>query len=417
MRELISQIHDTPHKAVLAVSGAGTQAVAWVMGVAGASRTVLEVVVPYGRLSMSGFLGFEPAQSAAAETARQMARAAFRKARAQLRDDSDNSPPLGLACAAAIATDRPRRGEHRAFVATWSEEGATTHSLRFHKGLRDRAGEEQVVSRLIVSALAAASGLEPDVDLGLTDGDDLEVAHSARSGPLQQLLSGEAEWVTFRPGVHGQPPQMEVEGVAPLALLPGSFSPLHSGHRGLARAAEEALGERPAFELSVVNVDKPPLDPAEIERRLAQFEAGETLVLTAAETFFKKTRLFPGRTFVIGWDTAVRLVAPRYYVSGDQSTSPLPLARGGVREGVEQTSNPETAMLAALAEMWTAGARFVVAGRREGDEFRTLDDVPVPPGFESIFSSIPEVEFRDDVSSSELRERETPGLKREECSG
>ena len=407
MRELISQIHDTPHKAVLAVSGAGTQAVAWVMGVAGASRTILEVVVPYGRLSMSGFLGFEPAQSAAAETARQMARAAYRKARAQLRDDSDNSPPLGLACAAAIATDRPRRGEHRAFVATWSEEGTTTYSLRFHKGLRDRGGEEQVVSRLIVSALAAASGLEPDVDLGLTEGDDLEVARTARSGPLEQLLSGEAEWVIVRPGGHGQAPQMEVEGAAPQALLPGSFSPLHSGHRGLARAAEEALAERPAFEISVVNVDKPPLDPAKIERRLAQFEAGETVVLTAAETFFKKTRLFPGRTFVIGWDTAVRLVASRYYrrdAAGSEATG-------------NRIVNPETAMLAALAEMWTAGARFLVAGRREGDEFHTLDDVPVPTGFESIFSSIPEVEFRDDISSSELRERETPGLKSEECSG
>ena len=407
MRDLISQIHDTPHKAVLAVSGAGTQAVAWVMGVAGASRTVLEVVVPYGRLSMSGFLGFEPEQSAAADTARQMARAAYRKARAQLRDGSDNSPPLGLACAAAIATDRPRRGEHRAFVATWSEEGTTTHSLRFHKGLRDRDGEEQVVSRLIVSALAAASGLQPDVDLGLTEGDDLEVVRTARSGPLEQLLSGEAEWVTVRPGGHGQAPQMEVEGAAPQALLPGSFSPLHSGHRGLAQAAEEALGERPAFEISVVNVDKPPLDPAEIERRLAQFEAGETVVLTAAETFFKKTRLFPGRTFVIGWDTAVRLVASRYYrreAAGSEATG-------------NRIVNPETAMLAALAEMWTAGARFLVAGRREGDEFHTLDDVPVPTGFESIFSSIPEVEFRDDISSSELRERETPGLKSEECSG
>ena len=408
MRDLISQIHDTPHKAVLAVSGAGTQAVAWVMGVAGASRTVLEVVVPYGRLSMSGFLGFEPEQSAAADTARQMARAAYRKARAQLRDGSDDSPPLGLACAAAIATDRPRRGEHRAFVATWSEEGTTTYSLRFHKGLRDRDGEEQAVSRLIVSALAAASGLQPDVDLGLTEGDDLEVVRTARSGPLEQLLSGEAEWVTFRPGGHGQASQMEVEGAAPRALLPGSFSPLHSGHRGLARAAEKALGEGPAFEISVLNVDKPPLDPAEIERRLAQFEAGETVVLTAAETFFKKTRLFPGRTFVIGWDTAVRLVASRYYRRE---------AAGSEATGSEGTGNDETAMLAALAEMWTADARFLVAGRREGDEFHTLDDVSVPQGFESIFSSIPEAEFRDDISSSELRERETPGLKSEECSG
>ena len=88
MRPYIQQLHDTPHKTVLAVSGAGTQAVAWLLGVSGASRTILEVVVPYGRLAMMDFLGFEPAQSASADTARQMARRAYQRARAQLEDDS-----------------------------------------------------------------------------------------------------------------------------------------------------------------------------------------------------------------------------------------------------------------------------------------------------------------------------------------
>ena len=57
---LVQQIHDGPEKAVFAVSGAGTNAVAWLLGVPGASRTVLEVLVPYARLSMAGFLGHEP---------------------------------------------------------------------------------------------------------------------------------------------------------------------------------------------------------------------------------------------------------------------------------------------------------------------------------------------------------------------
>ena len=162
---LIQKVHSTPHKAVMAVSGAGTQAVAWLLGVGGASRTILEVVVPYGRRSMEGFLGFEPEQSASAETARDMARAAFRKARTQLEDDS---PPVGLACAATIATDRPKRGEHRAFVAVWDAAATTTWSLLLHKGLRDRAGEEELVSRTIVRALASACGLAAELDLGLT---------------------------------------------------------------------------------------------------------------------------------------------------------------------------------------------------------------------------------------------------------
>ena len=67
--ELIQKIHDAPHLGVLAVSGAGSQAAAWILGVGGASRTILEVVVPYGRLSMINLVGFEPAQFVSEETA------------------------------------------------------------------------------------------------------------------------------------------------------------------------------------------------------------------------------------------------------------------------------------------------------------------------------------------------------------
>ena len=371
MRPHIQQLHDTPHKTVLAVSGAGTQAVAWLLGVSGASRTILEVVVPYGRLAMQDFLGFEPAQSASADTARQMARRAYQRARAQLEDDS---PVVGLACAAAIATDRYRRGDHRAFVAAWDDSATATWSLTFHKGLRDRAGEEDVVSRLIVRALSEFSGLNPELELGLTGGDLLELERIARPEPLEELLAGDVRWVTRRPDGG-----MEAEGDVPPLLLPGSFNPLHVGHREMMAAATLSDGLAGAFELSVTNVDKPPLEKGEIERRLAQFGPGDTVVLTRAETFQKKAALFPGRVFVQGWDTTVRLVAPRYY--------------GG-----------EAEMLLALAEMMAGGTRFLVAGRNDGGVFRTLADVDVPAGFAPMFSEIPEGVFRRDISSTELRQ-------------
>ncbi len=370
IRPQIEQLHATPHKTVLAVSGAGTQAVAWLLGVSGASRTILEVIVPYGRLSMQDFLGFEPAQSAAAETARQMARRGFQRAKAQLEDDS---PPVGLACAATIATDRPKRGDHRAFVSAWDEHSTATWSLTFHKGLRDRAGEEEIVSLLIVRALSVFSGLNAELDLTLTPGDMLEVEHKARPEPLDQLLNDEARWVVRHPSG-----EMEVEGDAPALLLPGSFNPIHLGHREMMAAASEQAGNGGGYELSVTNVDKPPLEKSEILRRLGQFGDGDTVVLTRAETFQKKAALFPGRTFLLGWDTAVRLVAPRYY--------------GG-----------DARMLLALAEMMVGGARFIIAGRAENGTFRTLSDVAVPAGFGPMFSAMSESEFRQDISSTELR--------------
>ena len=166
----------------------------------------------------------------------------------------------------------------------------------------------------------------------------------------------------------------------PGTLLPGSFAPLHRGHEQLAEVVAQLLGQAVVFELSVVNVDKPPLDRAEVQRRMAQFRGRWPVVLTRAPTFVEKARLLPGRAFAIGYDTAVRLVDPRYY-GGEQA-----------------------AAVAALDEMRALGCRFLVAGRWQAGAFRTLADVRLQSSFADMFESIPEERFRVDLSSSDLRE-------------
>jgi len=371
IEEVIRRLHDAPHQGVLAVSGAGSQAVAWLLGVAGASRTILEVVVPYGRLSMIDLVGFEPDQFVSQQTALNMAQACYRRA-VKLREA--DVPVVGLACTATIATDRPKRGEHRAYIATWDELGWASSSLRLDKGRRDRAGEEELVSRLVVAALSQASGIEPGLDLDLTDADDLVTRLEDHPAPLQRLLNEEVGSVVV--GLDGN---MQPEQPLRATLLPGSFNPLHHGHLGLAQAAAAISGNEVVFELSVTNVDKPPLDAGEVAKRLAQFQGKSRVVLTRAETYQKKARLFPGCVFAIGWDTAVRLVASRYH--GDS----------------------ETAMFTALAEIWAAGCSFLVAGRKTNGAFHTLEDVPVPEGFRPLFQAIPESDFRVDISSTSLR--------------
>lgn len=176
IERLVARIHASPTMAVVVVAGAGGQALAWLLGVPGASKTVLEATVPYSRASMAEYLGQEPAEYVSAETAIAMAQAAYGRALRLRESDAPDTPVVGLACTASIATERSKRGEHRCCVATWDgAAGATTYSLELEKGRRDRAAEDEVVSRLILHALAESCGVPPDLPLGLHDGERLDV--------------------------------------------------------------------------------------------------------------------------------------------------------------------------------------------------------------------------------------------------
>jgi hypothetical protein len=182
LRALVEALHGTPPLATLAVTGAGSRALAWLLGVGGASRTVLEATVPYAGASTIAYIGFEPAEFASLEVATALARAARRRS-SQLAPEAPG-PLLGLGCAAAIATDRTKRGDHRAFVALAAGDGeVSTYALNLTKGARDRDAEEDLVSRVILNALAAASGLEARLDLGLLEGERLIVGIEPAEAP------------------------------------------------------------------------------------------------------------------------------------------------------------------------------------------------------------------------------------------
>ncbi len=374
IQDVIVNLHATPHKSVLAVAGAGSGAMSWLLGVSGASRTLLETLVPYGRLSMIDLVGEEPAQYVSPQNARDMARACYRRGLNLLEDDS---PVVGVACTATIATDYTKRGDHRACIATWDGSGVTSYNLKLDKGHRDRVGEEEVVSRLLIQAMAQAFGVEADIDIGFTAVELPEIEATRHAGPIQRLLSGEVGLVMV--GEAGNISSWEGDSPAPMVVLPGSFNPLHDGHRRMASVARELTGLDSVFELAVLNVDKPPLEESEILGRLAGLKGEGAVALTRTPTFQGKAEIFPGSVFVIGWDTMVRVIDSKYY--GDS----------------------ETAMLTALAEIWAKGCTFLVAGRQVGGSFRTLDEVPIPQGFHPLFHPIPETRFRADISSTHLR--------------
>ena len=132
--DVIKQIHATPYKAVLYVTGGamqvpshyfcfmspcctchhlawpGLQGVSWMLTTPGASRTVLESKVPYAGTSMAEAMGHPVETYACVEVADDLAKAAYRQA-ANLA--TIESPIIGVGCTCALATDREKKGVHK----------------------------------------------------------------------------------------------------------------------------------------------------------------------------------------------------------------------------------------------------------------------------------------------------------------
>jgi hypothetical protein len=373
--QLISALHASGRKAALAITGGGTAAIGELLRIPGGSRLLIEAQVPYDALALEAFLGFAPAQASSGDTAVAMARSARERAARLMPAGTE---VVGLGATAALVSDRPRRGEHRFHIACADADRVAHCTGVLAKGRRDRGAEEDLVSRAIVLWLAHACGVDAPSPRSLLDADEhFSEMVVPMVDAIDQLLAGEIDRVTVQPDG-----RMMLSAPRPLVLMPGSFNPLHEGHVLLARVAEEFTQQPVSFEISVTNVDKPPLSGETVRRRLAQFAGKSSVELTRAPTFVEKSRLFPGVTFVIGADTAERLIAPKYY--GDD----------------------EDRMHGALDEMANAGCRFLVAVRIDAaGRVRGLNDIPMPRRHADLFTEIPEQRFRLDTSSSEIRAR------------
>ena len=170
---LIARIHASPFMAVIVVTGGGAQALTDLLTVPGASKTVLEALIPYSDRSLEEFLGAVPRQAVSMETASALAQNAHQRARKLCPEPT--LAVLGLSCTATLVTDRPKKGEHRAHVGLCSETDTIVYSLTLTKGARDRQAEERVVSNLLLNVLAEACEVKASAEIGLLAGERITV--------------------------------------------------------------------------------------------------------------------------------------------------------------------------------------------------------------------------------------------------
>jgi nicotinamide mononucleotide (NMN) deamidase PncC len=355
-QDLIERIHASGKRLVIAVTGGGSGAISALLEVPGASASVLEAIVPYAASSLADWLGGTPDHYCSERTARAMAMAAFERARKL--SDADPFTLRGIGATASLASNRPKRGPHRIHVAWQSAETTVVSSFQFSSE-GTRAEEEPLAAQLILEAVAKACSAQQS---------ETVAPHERRE------QHAPAEWTEL---LLGQRQFISTSDKTPI-VFPGSFNPLHAAHQRMAKVAEERCGCPVTFEVSIANVEKPPLDFIEIADRLVQFR-DQPVLLTRAATFVEKAQIAPGSTFVVGIDTLVRIGDPAYY------------------EGDPEKRD------AAIVAIKQSGCKFLVFGRVTAGGFQALSNSNVPPALCELCDEVPESEFREDISSTELR--------------
>ncbi len=389
--DFIARIHASGRRLVLAVTGGGSQAISTLLAVPGGSRSVLAAEIPYSPSALVEWLHARPEHFCNEHTARLMAMAAYQQAVRLATVEGGAGPIAGVACTASLASDRPKRGPHRIHVAAQTAEVTAVASLEVIKEARDRHVEERIAGQLLLNMVAQACGLAQRLPLALRPPECVIEDGTVAPPDWQSLVAGEANAVlvddqrTVESAI-ALPLQAVMPAARPHVVFPGAFHPLHEGHLAMARFAAQRLQAPVAWEISITNVDKPPLDFHEMRRRSAQFAAGDQgapampLWFTRAPTFVAKSSIFPGATFIVGADTIDRIAHPRYYRGDAQARD------------------------AAIESIVSAGCRFLVFGRKADDRFQTLDNLPLPERLRGICDAVTEEDFRADISSTALRQ-------------
>jgi nicotinic acid mononucleotide adenylyltransferase len=435
----------------LAVAGGGGHAISTLASTPGASSMLLEGTVTYDRKSYLAYVNlpsntsdFRYSSSKAAKLASEAAlkRALiFRSSNLRLMNGC-----VGIGCASALVSssspDSVKGYGH--IVATRADGFQLTLNVTLagkeDDQCRTRVEEDIFISHLVLRAIERVQqvddGVPSENDFKTYAGDAIVEQWQAPNGvngdqekdaaiaASNRILAGDAHAVVLLPiykdGIPTSFRALDCPVVPNGSLVfPGSFNPPHDGHITLAQAAIKAAmhnmskvttyrKQPPIFmELSLTNADKPAIDPAIVSERVHRFlQLGNLpdqwgILLTRAPLFAQKVAClndcivdqsegaFPKMSFVIGTDTLVRIINPKYY------------------------GNEESAMLEAIRSM--KGVHFVVGGRLEqtkgsssppkfvagGDEVFSL-----PKDVQEMFTIIQESDFRKDISSSEIREQQ-----------
>ena len=164
-QRLIKKLHDSSGKFVAVITGGGLSAMADILSVPGASKTVLEVTVPYSKSSLFAYIKKNHESHVSKEEAILLANVAYK--RSKTYEQADNIETIGISCTAAIATIPVRKGLDRAYIAWTNGEKICCASIYFSNEFRSRLKQDEIISGVILNCLSGVFNLDITLDLDL----------------------------------------------------------------------------------------------------------------------------------------------------------------------------------------------------------------------------------------------------------
>jgi nicotinic acid mononucleotide adenylyltransferase/nicotinamide mononucleotide (NMN) deamidase PncC len=337
MEDKITDINRSPFRVVLAITGGGTETIGELLRHGGGSNTLLEAIVPYSKESLNELIGKEPKSYASGETAKDMAMSAYRRA-LLLDSKSENSEPLnligiGVTCKLAKQGHEREDRQHEVYFASQAYNKTTSIGISFKdKGYRE--SQENIAANFILDRIASLCAQKKYADKSIQQSDTEKWTvifenEAEADKETSELLLKTLESINYGKNVPGKV-KLGTNSNKPGIIMSGSFNPCHKNHIEMAMIASEKYGIPVDFEISLANVDKPPIDFISLKERLDSVRAcmqdmkmgtAGNIFLSNSPLFADKAILFPDSVFLIGTDTLNRLFNVNYYREGEDMQS------------------------------------------------------------------------------------------------
>lgn len=369
-------------KVYLTITGGGTGAIGNILREGGMSEYFVGAFVPYSTFQVNGMLRGKPEKYCSAQVARQLAISSYMQAR---EGNEKSEEIMGVGVTASLhkaGEERPDR-ENVAYVAFQINNKVFTYTIDLKASTQlDSPNKREDQEHYLATLIAAKVKLWLSHGI-LTDLPNLPEALDVCES-LMKVYHTEFQRVNYA---------TKMSDGDKYCLFPGSFNPPHNGHIEMARQAHKLTGLPVVFELSVLNWEKPIVDPVDLSKRIDNLVPFENepwfggIVITTNSMMTNKIYSLKPEYVIVGMDTAIRLLNS--------------LNKWKTRELIEVCSPQDTRFLVFDRKDWLKS----YLEHRETINTAINEDEESPfttAQFGHLFVNVAEENYKDDGVSSTL---------------